>query len=241
MPIGTVFDLFVIVLMLISAGVAFFRGFIRELLTIVGVVGGLIAALFLAPPLVPVVRGWYGIAEAADATAEADKLFGLIPMSIVADATTYGGVFLVVVILLQLISYFLSGIVKASGLGPVDRTLGIFFGLARGVILLGILYLPLHLILSDQQKEEFFAESKLNFYVAETSAYLASFLPSDDDDENKERGEKARDMLKDIDVLDSEKAKEGFKNMIDKAPSLEVAPMPEPDKPGYGTEEPVNP
>ena len=38
-------DIAVLVVLIISAGIAFFRGFIREALTIVGVVGGAVAQL----------------------------------------------------------------------------------------------------------------------------------------------------------------------------------------------------
>ena len=46
----------------------------------------------------------------------------------------------------------LSGAVNAMGLGPVDRSLGVFFGVARALLLLGLVYLPFHLLLDDDAR-----------------------------------------------------------------------------------------
>jgi membrane protein required for colicin V production len=199
MNIAVVVDLLVVLILLISAGVSFFRGFIREVLTIFGVIGGLLAALFFGGMVQPLTDGWFGVGEGKDA----GKLFDLIPFSIVADVTAYGGIFLSVFIILQLISHFLSSAVQALGLGPVDRTLGVFFGIARGVLLLAILYLPFHLILPDEQKETWFKNSKTFFYVESLSGMLAGYLPESEDkkDEKSATGD-AREKLKSLDVLD---------------------------------------
>ncbi len=176
-----VIDIVVGVIVLASALISFMRGFIREVLTIAGVVGGVLAAVFVGPSLAPTVREWFGAGEGA----EPQKLFDIIPMEIVADVTTYGVIFISVVIVLSVLSHFISGAAKAMGLGPVDRTLGVFFGIARALVLLGIVYLPFHVWMGEKPKEEFFKDSKTHYYIEKISAVMASYLPESDDVEKK--------------------------------------------------------
>ncbi len=196
MSIALLVDIGVILVLLISAGVSFYRGMIREVLTIVGVMGGALAALLFGGALKPIANGWFGIKDGE----EAGKLFNLIPLNVAADITAYALVFIGVFLLLQLASYFLSSSAHAIGLGPVDRTLGVFFGLARGVLLLGLVYLPFHLILPEDNKKEWFAGSKTIFYIENISEWMASYLPQDN---HAAEGiaDDARDKLREIDVL----------------------------------------
>ena len=168
-------DILVLAVLLISALIAFLRGVIREVLTITGVVGGLAAAYFGGPLLAPHMRGWFGVEEGI----EPERLFGVLPYDIVADALSYGATFIVVVIVLSILSHFLAEGAKSVGLGAVDRSLGFVFGLLRGVVLLGLLYLPVHLFIDEESKESWFASSKTHFYLERTSSVLAEFIPED--------------------------------------------------------------
>lgn len=195
MNIALLVDIGVIVLLLISAGVSFFRGLIREVLTIVGAVGGGFAALAFGPKLVPLMSKWFGVVEGKPPA----KLFDLIPMDVVAQIAAYAGIFVIVFIILQLASHLISSAAQAVGLGPVDRTLGIFFGLARGLLLLGILYLPFHLILPEETKKEWFEKSQTMVYVQGTTEWLISFVPQEKSSEKIV--ETTREKLNAIDIL----------------------------------------
>ncbi len=179
-----IIDIVVGAVVLISAIISFLRGLIRELLTIIGVVGGFFAALFFGPKLSPLFQDWFGIVEGE----EIGKLFDIVPMNIVADVCAYASVFIVVVIILSLISYFSANAVKATGMGPIDRTLGVIFGILRAVVLLGLLYLPFHLLMSEESKAKYFSGSETQPLIEKVSQSLTRFLPSSDDmDEMKER------------------------------------------------------
>jgi membrane protein required for colicin V production len=182
-----IIDIIVGVVLLASALISFMRGFIREVLTIAGVVGGLLAAIFVGPKLAPVVRDWFGAGQGESPP----KLFDIIPMEIVADATAYGIIFLTVVIVLSVISHFTAGAAKAVGLGPVDRTLGVIFGIARALVLLGLVYLPFHLLMDERRKDEFFADSKTHYFIEKISATMAQYLP-----ESEEVKQTADDAIK---------------------------------------------
>lgn len=199
-------DILVIAVLLISALIAFLRGFIREVLTIAGVVGGLLAAYFGGPLLQPHMRTWLGVQEGI----EPERLFGILPFDILADALSYGAIFIVVVIVLSILSHFLAEGAKSVGLGAVDRTLGFVFGIVRGIILLGLLYLPVHLFVDQEAKDSWFDSSKTHFYLEKTANAMAEFIPSDtvEDAEqelgNLEEMSKTRKKLEEINLLKRE-------------------------------------
>jgi membrane protein required for colicin V production len=57
------------------------------------------------------------------------------------DIAGAGGLFLVSLIVLLMVSHYVSRAVRASALGGVDRSLGLVFGLARGAALVVIAYI----------------------------------------------------------------------------------------------------
>lgn len=213
-------DIIVAAVLLISAAIAFMRGFIREILTIVGLIGGLAAAYFFGKQAAVPVKAWLGV----EPNVEPEKLFGIVPYDILGDALAYGGIFIAVVVFLSIATHFLAEGARAVGLGPVDRTFGVIFGLARGALVLGILYMPFYLLMDKEQKEAFFKDSKTHFYLESTAEWMAQYLPED----AKEGMEKAvagaedknetRRKLEDLKLLPSgdqpqptaEEGKEGY-------------------------------
>ncbi len=171
-----IFDAIVLAAVLISAIIAFLRGFIRELLTIVGVVGGLAASYFGGPMMQPLMRGWLGVKEVAEGE-KPQELFDLIPMTIVADICAYGSIFLVVVIILTVLSHFLATGVKAIGLGPADRLLGVAFGVARAVLVLALIYLFPFIMFTEKDRNEWFKDSHTRPYIEKVTAWIAARLP----------------------------------------------------------------
>ncbi len=211
MDISVLVDIGVIVILLISAGVSFFRGLIKEVLTILGVLGGGFAALKFGASVVPLTSKWFGIEEGKDA----GKLFDLIPMELAAQIAAYAGIFILVFIILQLASHLISSAAQAIGLGPVDRTLGVFFGLARGLLLLGVLYLPFHLILPEDSKKEWFENSQTMVFVKATTDWLISFVPQEKSSQDVVNDTKAKfnaiDILGDKKInKDADKAPKGY-------------------------------
>lgn len=202
-----IFDAIVLAAVLISSVIAFLRGFIRECLTIIGVVGGLAASYFAGPLLAPLMRGWLGV---SDDPEKVKKLFDIVPMTVVADVCAYGAIFVVVVIVLSVLSHFLSAGAKAVGLGPVDRAMGVVFGIARAMLLVSLLYLPFYLLNDKEERDKwtFMQDSKSRYYVEEGAAMIARLLPEDTekkaDDKVEEAGKKmdeTRQRLEDLDVL----------------------------------------
>jgi membrane protein required for colicin V production len=169
-----ILDIIVLLVLIFSVGIAFLRGFVREVLTIAGLIGGIICAFMFAPSLEAPVANMLGVSAKS-----ADNLIGPIPNEFIVKGVAYGGVMLSVVIILSVLSYFLSKKLKDTGLGPIDRTLGVFFGLARAVLVLGFLYLPLYLMISAEKRAEIFPKSISRVYVEWSAAGVEGILPKD--------------------------------------------------------------
>ena len=194
MELGLFVDIFVGLVVLVSVGIAFVRGFIREVLTVFGIVGGMIAAYIGGPLLSPVMRGWLGVEEGVE---NPEKLLGMIPYPMLADILAYGLILILFVIILSVISHFIAEFAKNLGLGALDRTLGVVFGIARAVLVLGFLYLPFHVAASDDQKEEWFQDSKTQVYLVATAQWMSAYLPKNVE-EKMEEGMKQTGEMSDM-------------------------------------------
>jgi membrane protein required for colicin V production len=221
-----IFDLIVIAVLIVSCVIAFLRGFIRETLTIMGVVGGAFAAIYAGPGFAPVVHDWLGVPEEGSGLPEPDKIFGAIPMNIVADIVAYGGIFIVVVIVLSIFSHILSGWAKAVGLGSIDRSFGVVFGIARAVVLLALLYIPIYLVADEETRDgwQWMANSKTLYYIEGASSYALTLLPESMVANVKAKAEgvdtgATREKLKEMNILSS-----GGLKQDEMDPAMETAP-----------------
>lgn len=171
-----IIDIIVLLIILASVLIAFLRGFVREVLSIFGIIGGLAAAYVGGPYFIPVMRGWLGVTEGAK-PEDQEKLFDLIPYIYVADALAYGAIFILFVAILSFLSHFLAEFVSKIGLGALDRTLGVVFGLVRGLLLVGIIYLPVYANASTDDKQKWMEGSKSAPYLEAVSGWIYSFVP----------------------------------------------------------------
>jgi membrane protein required for colicin V production len=93
------------------------RGLVREVVSILGWVIALLAANLLAGPLGPAMPQ-------------------VLPSPELRVAAAYVAVFVVSLVLTALAGLVLSKVVKAVGLGGIDRVLGAGFGALRGLLIL---------------------------------------------------------------------------------------------------------
>jgi membrane protein required for colicin V production len=119
----TQFDFIVLALLLISAGVGFARGAAREIAALVALVAAAALAMFGLPMFAPIARqvvhpDWLGSAVAL----------------LVVFGVTY--------VALRLLGAGIARRIQETDfIGALDRSLGLAIGLARGLIVLGGLYL----------------------------------------------------------------------------------------------------
>lgn len=112
----SILDLAVIGVILISALLAAVRGFTREVLAIVAWVTAAAAAWVLHPLVLPRIK---------EHVANPN----------IALAIAIGGVFVVVLLIVSIITVKLSDFILDSRIGALDRTLGFLFGGARGFLI----------------------------------------------------------------------------------------------------------
>jgi membrane protein required for colicin V production len=191
MDFALILDIVVIVILLISCIVAFLRGFVREVLTILGLGGAGLTALTVAPMLSGGLESWL-----SDGAGENDKFWGFVPYDIAAAVFAYAGVFVITLIIMSLISHWIAKSVHAIGLGPIDRSLGVVFGIVRGLILIGLLYMPFHLLMDDEDKESWFSESATHGYVEELADIMSALMP--ESMQAEEAAEEEADPLGDL-------------------------------------------
>jgi membrane protein required for colicin V production len=135
----TIIDGIVAVVIILSALLAYSRGFMREALAIAGwIVAGILAFMF-APQVEPLVKE---LPVVGDFIAESCEL------SMIAAFTV---VFAIALIIASLITPLFSSLIQRSALGGLDQGLGFLFGVARGILLITIAYFVYETIISSQQ------------------------------------------------------------------------------------------
>jgi uncharacterized membrane protein required for colicin V production len=206
MDFALILDVVFVIILLLSAGVAFLRGLVREVLTILGLIGATLATLAFAPMLSPGIEGWL-IADIPEADLEDAKLWGTVPYDIAASAIAYIGMFVITLITLSIISHFIAKSVHAIGLGPIDRSLGVIFGVVRGFVLIGLLYLPFHILMNEDEKTERFETSHTITYVEYSAEILLGLMPEswsrDTDPDKDEPIDPLKDLTGEEDTADS--------------------------------------
>ncbi len=95
----------------------------------------------------------------------------------IADAVAFGGVFLVVLVVLLLLVGWISRAVRGSALGGLDRTLGVVFGLARGAALLAIAYIVAGIGIAVEQWPAPVLEARSLPLVYRGAAWVRQQLP----------------------------------------------------------------
>jgi membrane protein required for colicin V production len=115
-------DLVVLAVLAISALLAFLRGLVREVLGLGAWVGAITAAIWCLPRVRSQFQSWLGETPWVDPVA-------------------LGVVFVITLIVLSIVSRWISALVRASPVGGLDRTLGLVFGLVRGAALVVLAYI----------------------------------------------------------------------------------------------------
>lgn len=154
----TFVDVVVAIVLLGSAGFAFLRGFVHEVLAILAWVGAVFAALYGFGYAQPIARQYIHAAWAADAAA------GL-------------SLFLVTLLVLSLVTKAAANRVRNSALNSVDSSLGFVFGLLRGGVLLCLAYMVVAWLVGTEQQPDWLAQARTKPWLERGSAALARLAP----------------------------------------------------------------
>jgi len=156
----TLLDIVLIAVMLISGLLAMVRGFMREVLSITAWVLAAGATLYSYGKLMPYATGYFN-------------------STVVAAVAVIGGVFLVTLLVVTVLTVRISDMVLDSRVGALDRTLGFLFGLARGLVIVVIAYMFFDWLVPDRSKPDWILHAKSKVVLSSTGDWLKAQLPDD--------------------------------------------------------------
>ena len=154
----TVIDCLIVLVIVVSAGYAAWRGFIWETLTIFAWIAAAFGCLYFGPYIIPLTRS----------LVHADWLASLL---------AYAAVFLGVFIPLAFIVARFSDSVKHSPIGPLDRAAGVAFGVVRGLVIVGMAYLAFTYFVPIRNQPRWLTEARLLPVVQSAADVLLTLVP----------------------------------------------------------------
>ncbi len=180
-------DLVIIIILLISALLAFARGFVHEVLSIAGWVGAIFATIYGYPLIKPFARD-------------------MIAWKLVADIATGAAIFIVSLIILSFLTRAIASLVRTSTLNSLDRALGFLFGILRGVVLVCLIYIGINQFLwSPKEQPNWLRSARTITLVEYGAALLKALVPQDamtkSSQAAKNTADKARKMMETQKVL----------------------------------------
>ena len=152
-------DLAIIAVVVLSGVFAFARGFVREALSIAAWVGAAAITLYGFNYV-------YGF------------IFRFVTTPLLADLIAGAGLFVISLIVLTILTGFVARFVQSSALSPIDRTLGLIFGLARGLVLVSLAYLVVDVSLPQNDQPGWIKEAKSERFLAKGADMLREVLPA---------------------------------------------------------------
>jgi membrane protein required for colicin V production len=136
------------------------RGFMREILSIGAWGVAAITTLYAYARLLPTAKTYFS-------------------SDMVATAVTVGGVFLLTLLIVSIITVRISDMILDSRVGALDRTLGFLFGLGRGLIIVVVAFLFFAWLVPDRSQPEWVRGAKSRVVLQSTGQWLMSMLPDD--------------------------------------------------------------
>ena len=153
-------DYVVFGVLLVSAALSLMRGFVKEVLSITGWVASSYAALYLGPMVKPLLAPY-------------------IDIEWVVNAGALLLVFLVFLILFSFASNFISSKLRDSGIGMLDRTLGIAFGGLRGAFIVCLAYFVVVLVLPEKDHPDWIRDAKVRPLLQTGIRVMVTIVPMD--------------------------------------------------------------
>jgi membrane protein required for colicin V production len=159
----TLLDGIVVVVVLVSALLAMYRGFLREVLSIASWAAAAAVAVLFYKQAQPTVQVY-------------------IPNEQVALIATIAGLFLVTLLIVSWITMKVSDFVLDSAFGALDRTFGFLFGAARGLLLLVVAIQFFNGFVPAQQQPRWVAAAKSKPILDALGEELLAALPKNAED-----------------------------------------------------------
>jgi membrane protein required for colicin V production len=151
-------DAVALAIVVLSAAFSMVRGFVREVLSVAAWVGAGAAAVKYYPLVQPYVAS-------------------VLPAKNFVVFASMGVVFLVVLIVLSIVSAIIGGLVRDSALSGLDRSLGVLFGAARGILIICLAYIALSVGVAAADWPPPLVNARVLPLAFKGATILANFLP----------------------------------------------------------------
>jgi membrane protein required for colicin V production len=151
-------DIAIIALVILSAVLSLFRGFVKEALALASWLVALWVAMIFYEDLAIVLSEW--IAEPS-----------------IQNIAAFSILFIGILLIGALINYLASKLVVKTGLAMTDRMLGVIFGVARGIVIVAILVLFAGL--TPMPQDSWWQSSQLIGYFQDFALWMREYLPTD--------------------------------------------------------------
>ncbi len=151
-------DYLILGIILLSGTISFVRGFLSE-------------ALSLA---VWIVAIWLALTFSKDLSVH---LIEYISTPSIRIGVAFASLFLIVLVLGAMVNYLIIQIARKTGISGTDRMLGIFFGIARGGLLISLLTLLAGI--TPFPSDPWWQQSILLHHFQDIAIWMRSFLPAD--------------------------------------------------------------
>lgn len=162
----TIIDGIVALVIIVSALLAYSRGFVREAMSIAGWIAAAILAFIFAGQAEPLVREIPVVGEFLTDSCE---------LSIIA---AFAAVFALALVVVSLFTPLFSGVVQRSALSGIDQGIGFLFGALRGILLVAVAFIVYERVVVNDTVPVVEA-SRSAAVFARTQASIEEQIPTD--------------------------------------------------------------
>ena len=142
----------------ISILISIIRGFTKEALSLAGWIVAAWVALTFSEQAEPLFRGYIDIPS-------------------IRLLVAFVALFIITLFLAAFVNYLVSQMIQKTGLSGTDRMIGIFFGLARGIVIIAVLVMIGGM--TPLPQDPWWEASQLVHYFESIAQYISQFIPDD--------------------------------------------------------------
>lgn len=182
-------DIVILLLIFLSMLIGFFKGFVKESISLATWIAAIIIGLRFSPEL-------------------AKHLPISVETEVVRISIAFAALFIVVLVIGGLINYLISQFVKKTGLSGTDRLLGLIFGALRGGLIVTLLALIATRLVPAMQTEPWWQQSRMIPSFVTMAEQLNTFLPKQLQERLQDKSETPKLPVSGIPVLPAKAERE---------------------------------